>query len=86
MRFQMRLVPLGLGNQGVAVARLQIGFHPPYPLLAVDGMYGPDTQRAVRLTQAATGAMPDGIYGPQTRHDMNWPVAGTGGSGCIGLG
>jgi peptidoglycan hydrolase-like protein with peptidoglycan-binding domain len=79
---------LGLGNQSVAVSRLQIAlnqcdsheFDPP--LLAVDGDYGQLTQDAVADTQASLHISVDGIYGPQTRRTMAWPVAGSSGGIC----
>jgi putative peptidoglycan binding protein len=85
---------LGLGNDNVAVGRLQIAlnqcnfraFHPPYPLLAVDNNYGSLTQRAVERTQAYWGVPVDGIYGPQTRRAMVWPAAGTNGGVCTFVG
>ncbi|HEX9542896.1 MAG TPA: peptidoglycan-binding domain-containing protein [Streptosporangiaceae bacterium] len=82
---------LGLGNDNVAVGRLQIAlnqcnsraFSPP---LAVDNNYGTKTQTAVRKVQAYWGVPVDGIYGPTTRHAMAWPVAGSNGGVCTFVG
>jgi peptidoglycan hydrolase-like protein with peptidoglycan-binding domain len=82
---------LGLGNNGVAVERLQIALDECdsaafSPALTVDGDYGPLTENAVELTQAYWGVPVDGVYGPQTRDAMSWPVAGTDGDACVFLG
>jgi len=80
---------LGLGNDSVAVARLQIALDEWCNLsagLTVDGDYGPLTQRAVRNVQHAYHVTVDGIYGPQTAFAMLWPVAGSGGSACTLIG
>lgn len=33
---------------------------------AIDGMYGPMTERAVRIWQSYLGELPDGWFGPRT--------------------
>jgi peptidoglycan hydrolase-like protein with peptidoglycan-binding domain len=71
---------LGLGNAGVAVARLQIALdsvacNPPGAGLTVDGIYGPLTEAAVKAVQKSAGITQDGIYGPVTAADMLWPLA-----------
>jgi peptidoglycan hydrolase-like protein with peptidoglycan-binding domain len=76
---------LGLGNDSVAVARLQIALDSPCNFsagLAVDNDYGPLTQAAVEHAQSEYGITVDGIYGPQTRNALWWPVAGTNGGVC----
>ncbi|HXC84812.1 MAG TPA: peptidoglycan-binding protein [Trebonia sp.] len=64
---------LAPGDSGSAVARLQIDLNDCYNTkLTVDGMYGPKTQAAVKVAQAAEFFPPsqqDGIYGPQTIED-----------------
>ncbi|SIS88008.1 glycoside hydrolase domain-containing protein [Alicyclobacillus vulcanalis] len=62
---------LQLGSTGDAVKQLQedlnkvLGLH-----LTVDGIYGPQTQAAVKSFQLQHGLTVDGIYGPQTAHAM----------------
>jgi peptidoglycan hydrolase-like protein with peptidoglycan-binding domain len=69
---------LGAGNAGTAVSRLQIGLNDCnlHAGLAVDGIYGPATQTAVRNAQRHYGIAADGVYGPQTAAVLRWPVAG----------
>lgn len=64
------------GSRGEEVRQLQqalaaAGFSPG----AIDGIYGPATERAVRAFQQAKGLAVDGIAGPQT-----WAALGGGGS------
>lgn len=62
---------LQLGSTGDAVKTLQedlnivLGLH-----LAVDGIFGPQTQAAVKSFQLQHGLTVDGIYGPQTAAAM----------------
>ncbi|WP_274425809.1 N-acetylmuramidase domain-containing protein [Chelativorans sp. YIM 93263] len=58
---------LKFGDRGEYVRRLQrqlsaIG-HP----VAVDGVFGPETQKAVEQLQRRHGLVPDGIFGPKTQ-------------------
>jgi hypothetical protein len=60
---------LAPGNTGSAVSRLQIDLNDCYGTnLTVDGIYGPDTEAAVKFAQGVegNGVAKDGIYGPQT--------------------
>src|SRR5439155_2231423 len=50
------------GSRGPAVAAMQAALGIP-----ADGIYGPQTRRAVREFQSAHGLAVDGIYGPLTR-------------------
>jgi murein L,D-transpeptidase YcbB/YkuD len=80
---------LGLGNDSVAVSRLQIALDSWCNLsagLTVDGDYGPLTQQAVRNVQHAYGITVDGIYGPQTAYTILWPIAGSNGNACTLIG
>jgi peptidoglycan hydrolase-like protein with peptidoglycan-binding domain len=55
------------GSTGLEVEQLQIALVVlGYPI-AVDGMYGPATETAVRDFQALKGLEVDGIAGPQTQ-------------------
>lgn len=75
---------LGPGNQGVAVERLQIAldYCDLHANLAIDGIYGPLTEAAVKALQTYKGITPDGIYGPVTATHMAWEVAGSNYTEC----
>jgi Transglycosylase-like domain/Putative peptidoglycan binding domain len=49
------------GSRGPEVVQLQQKLH-----LAADGVFGPDTERAVRRYQSHEGLTVDGVVGPQT--------------------
>jgi Transglycosylase-like domain/Putative peptidoglycan binding domain len=49
------------GSRGPAVAQLQEKLD-----IAADGVFGPQTERAVRRYQARKGLVVDGVVGPQT--------------------
>jgi peptidoglycan hydrolase-like protein with peptidoglycan-binding domain len=81
------------GSNGSTVAALQRALG-----ISADGVYGPQTRRAVRAFQAAHGLIVDGIAGPQTLGALGLasaasapasaagspaPAAGTGGSGTL---
>ena len=51
-----------LGSRGPAVTRVQRALG-----IAADGIFGPQTRRAVRAFQKRHGLLVDGIVGPQTR-------------------
>jgi peptidoglycan hydrolase-like protein with peptidoglycan-binding domain len=48
--------------------------------VAVDGEYGPDTERAVMAVQRQAGIDVDGEYGPVTLQAMRWPTTETSGA------
>jgi peptidoglycan hydrolase-like protein with peptidoglycan-binding domain len=76
---------LELGDDNVAVSRLQIGLDSSCNFSAdipVDGDYGPLTRQAVISAQLGLGVAPDGEYGPVTGSAMEWPVAGSNGTAC----
>jgi cell wall-associated NlpC family hydrolase len=53
---------LKIGSRGAAVARVQRALG-----ITADGIFGPQTRRAVRAFQKRHGLLVDGIVGPQTR-------------------
>ncbi len=53
---------LKLGDRGAAVAEMQRAIG-----VTADGIFGPNTQRAVRRFQVANGLTPDGIWGPKSQ-------------------
>lgn len=64
---------LGVGNQGSAVRALQRALRSCNGQnIAVDGVYGPNTRRAVLNVQARAGIARDGVYGPNTANAMRW--------------
>jgi peptidoglycan hydrolase-like protein with peptidoglycan-binding domain len=69
---------LGLGNAGPPVARLQIALDHcnRHADVAIDGIYGPQTQTAVMELQMSLGLPQDGVFGPFTSSHMKWPVQG----------
>ena len=67
---------LRVGSQGPEVVTLQRELNRqlfPSPNLAVDGKFGPLTQKAVKAFQAREGLTPDGIVGPLTRAALGMP-------------
>lgn len=69
---------LGQGNRQGGVRTLQLALNACYlpyldHALQLDGAYGPDTQKAVKVVQRRAGIRQDGIYGPQTARAMKWP-------------
>lgn len=63
-----------VGNRGPAVEKIQgaliaAGF--PLRAFGVDGVFGAETQAAVRAYQRAHGLVPDGIVGPITMANMD---------------
>ena len=69
-------IPVGLGieqiargNNGPQVEALQSSLNASEHgiSIAVDGIYGPETEAAVRKVQTDHGLVVDGIVGPQTR-------------------
>lgn len=53
--------PLGIGDRGDDVAALQKSLN-----IVADGIFGPNTQRAVKAYQRSKGLIPDGVVGPFT--------------------
>jgi cell wall-associated NlpC family hydrolase len=62
---------LRFGSRGAAVARVQRALG-----ILADGIFGPQTRRAVRAFQARHGLLADGIVGPRTRSALFGNEAG----------
>jgi peptidoglycan hydrolase-like protein with peptidoglycan-binding domain len=62
----------GSVGHGVAEAQLALNAHLPvgFPPLAIDGIFGPKTQRATMDFQRRNGLKADGIIGPKTREKL----------------
>lgn len=57
------------GSTGARVRSLQAGLNrvfPAYSKLALDGSFGPATERVVREFQRRSGLVADGYVGPKT--------------------
>ncbi|WP_306459715.1 peptidoglycan-binding protein [Streptomyces sp. Ag109_G2-15] len=65
---------MGRGSSGSAVAELQRALVNCHELDTggIDGVYGAQTESAVRSIQTRIGLKPDGIYGPDTRLHVFW--------------
>jgi peptidoglycan hydrolase-like protein with peptidoglycan-binding domain len=70
------------GAQSNAVYALQIAIDTCYQDISRDGIYGPETRRAVWAVQETEEVGVDGVYGPETRKAMEWPLY-KGGSGSV---
>jgi peptidoglycan hydrolase-like protein with peptidoglycan-binding domain len=69
------------GNRGLGVRALQIGLAEcsgGFYNGVIDGIFGPQTQSALRSAQNRLNITVDGIYGPQTRSHMFWPAFNSG--------
>jgi peptidoglycan hydrolase-like protein with peptidoglycan-binding domain len=70
------LVTVRRGSRGDAVRAVQDQFQfrnlsgDPSKGPAVDGVFGPDTERRVRAFQSAVGLAPDGVVGPRTWNQL----------------
>lgn len=63
---------LSLGSYGPDVREWQRSLQDfAYAWIAIDGDFGPETQRMTYAFQTAMGIMSDGIVGPQTRETMD---------------
>ena len=67
---------LRVGSRGQSVAQVQMALNrvsqnfPAIPKLSVDGIFGPGTERAVRIFQQSFGLTDDGIVGRQTWYEL----------------
>jgi len=59
------------GSRGGAVSDLQSALNDNGASLAVDGVFGPRTDSAVRNYQSSNGLQVDGVVGPETRGSLN---------------
>jgi GH24 family phage-related lysozyme (muramidase) len=69
------------GAKGKAVERLQRALSAAGRAVAVDGDFGPGTDRAVRAFQAAHGLQRDGVVGPGTWRALTGGGSSAGGNG-----
>jgi len=62
----------GQYGDGIDLVQLALNSHPPsaFPPLAVDGIFGPITERRVREFQRSQRLDPDGVVGPDTRRAL----------------
>ena len=64
---------LGVGNDSGAVKTLQRELNACYGQhLGVDGVFGSQTQAALKVAQRRERIPADGVYGPQTRDHFHW--------------
>jgi GH24 family phage-related lysozyme (muramidase) len=76
------MVMLRVGSRGEDVRKLQALLRRYDPQLRPDGVFGPQTERAVRLGQRRNGLYPpDGIAGPMTMGALTGTGAGNGYAG-----
>jgi peptidoglycan hydrolase-like protein with peptidoglycan-binding domain len=66
------IVQVGPGDTGDAVRAVQVLF----PNLTVDGVFGPDTESAVRKFQEMWSLTVDGVFGPESWHIFVVPKDG----------
>jgi GH24 family phage-related lysozyme (muramidase) len=68
---------LRIGSRGDEVRTLQTLLQRYDPQLSADGVFGPQTERAVRLSQRRNGLYPpDGVAGPMTMGALNGTTIG----------
>ena len=70
--------PLRRGSRGPAVTALQRALGSLGYDIAVDGEFGPSTERAVRAVQARLGLPVDGVVGPRTKSGIAAALPGRG--------
>lgn len=71
-------VLLKLGSQGSAVRELQTNLtNRGYSIGGIDGIFGSNTEAALKSLQRSSGLDPDGIYGPNTCNALTRGVTAT---------
>ncbi|NMA76753.1 MAG: hydrolase [Actinomycetales bacterium] len=68
------------GSRGGAVQDLQSALNDHGANLAVDGVFGPRTNSAVKDYQSSNDLLVDGVVGPETRGALNGSGVSTGGA------
>jgi peptidoglycan hydrolase-like protein with peptidoglycan-binding domain len=63
--------PLAEGAQGDAVKALQTALNAKGATLAVDGVFGPHTAKAVKNFQTDNALHVDGVVGPETEKALH---------------
>jgi hypothetical protein len=75
---------LGIGNAGEPVQNVQFALWWLNHDLAIDGIFGPETDAQVRLFQQRQGLPEDGIVGPETYQALHAALAEHGGAFVCG--
>jgi peptidoglycan hydrolase-like protein with peptidoglycan-binding domain len=88
---QRRMIRQGSTGDFVRYAQTRLNEHGATPPLAIDGSFGPLTNRAALSFQRTHGLVPDGIIGPRSWASLDGPAqlsrnngAGLGGAGGPG--
>jgi peptidoglycan hydrolase-like protein with peptidoglycan-binding domain len=68
------IVPLHRGSHGDAVRAAQVALQQASEKLPIDGLYGLQTEQAVKALQKADRLKVDGLIGPETWLDLTDPV------------
>jgi peptidoglycan hydrolase-like protein with peptidoglycan-binding domain len=72
------------GDQGPGVYVLQDAISKCYTKIVADGLFGRETDAALRYIQRLHGLVTDGVYGPRTRDAMRWPWYRDSDNGFLG--
>lgn len=66
-----RVLRRGLEGADVRVLQVRLNLRGLVGYLLADGVYGPNTEAAVRVFQRHAGLKPDGVFGPLTRQPLD---------------